>query len=54
MKHYVTDPKDINREIQVPNKVITNIINEYMINKYYTVIGFGSFMIGFLLGVIVK
>ena len=43
-----------NDEDYVPEYIEDQIIKKYLSNKYYWTVGFGCFIIGFLLGVVIK
>lgn len=51
MKYYITDP-DTRQNLEIPDNVVDSVIKQYLDRKYLGVIGLGSFIIGFLLGVL--
>lgn len=53
MRVYTIDV-DSKHEIDVPEEIQLKIIRDYLKQSYHWVIGIGSFLIGFLLGLLVK
>jgi len=54
MKDYgFPDPDNDGYEITIPEYVVRDIVRDYLQKTYYWSIAIGSFLIGFLLGVIV-
>lgn len=51
MKYYIIDP-DNGETIKVPEYMVDGVIKQYLDRKYIGVIGLGSFIVGFLLGVL--
>jgi len=51
MNYYVTDPEDDKVKL-VPEHIANGVLQQYLDKRYIGVIALGSFIIGFLLGVL--
>lgn len=52
-KYNFDDPDYEGYEIEVPDNIVRDILLDYLRKTYYWSVALGSFIIGFLLGVVV-
>lgn len=51
MEYHIKDPED-NKMKLVPEYIANGVLQQYLDKRYIGVIGLGSFIIGFLLGIL--